>query len=444
MMLSIIGLIIGLYLSLYALPLIPHLIESLSNDPNRNRKDAEIKGIKPEDITYRDYKPNKSGFFTYIRPGQVKIIERGKRFIRCIMAYSHYMFIGERKENDYTQKHEEYWEVVSTRRLSDGKILWHDSHPLPFPMPKLNIRWWWIPLPLNIHWWLWCLCSWLSVPWWLWKRWVYKTTGAVFTGIPPFQTVRVYPMERFKRVTGGTADDSKINLVRVEDYSDQYRVAHFQYPLLLSTATQGMVFLKVLINTIDAVFNPYMVAYNTDDDWPTRFLGSISNRVTLFTRGKPLDQILTANNPKAAAELASFINQGGEHVTEEDRLAGKKTPEGSTCDMGIKIMETQVLSISPLIPSDTTELGKEARAIVQRKADEQLAKGKAAYIREEGDALKDHPYAEVVVRTQGLVQAAEAAGKAGGIVILGGQTFDPAQAAILQELRKQRGQKGKT
>src|SRR5207253_582595 len=129
-------------------------------------------------------------------------------------------------------------------------------------------------------------------------------------------------------------------------------------------------------------------------------------------------------------------------ATEEDLAAGL-TPtvtEGSTAAFGVKIIETQVLDISPSNVKDEEQLGAPARAKAQRQGDEELAKGRAAYIREDGLALREHPYADIVVQTEGMVRAAEAAGKSGGTVILGGagQQIDAGIAALLQELRNNR------
>jgi hypothetical protein len=420
-MLLIIGMLLGFYLSLYLLPLIPGAIDFLSNDPNRNRPKPER-----QEIRARDYMPSIFGFFTQLHPGQVKIIEkRGGRFIRCIMAYDRHMFMGERSDNDLTTKHADYWEVIET------EAPYHESHPIPFPEPK-STEW--------LHWIIWLAYSPVSVLWWLWKLYVYRVTGAVFTGLPWFQVVRVYPMERFYRVTHGTHgthDRGEVELIRREDYSDQYRVAHFQYAALVGKAdTRDKISVDALLNMVAAVFNPYTVAYNTDNDWPTRFLGSVSNRVTLFTRPRPLDEVWTAKSPATAAKLADFISLGGKYFSPAEVARDPHLIDGSTCQIGIRIIETQVLDISPSNPDDEKQLGGEARAIVQRRADQQLAVGRAAYILEEGKALETHPKADIVVQTEAMVRAAEAAGKNGGIVILGGQSFDPGQAAILQQLRK--------
>jgi len=274
---------------------------------------------------------------------------------------------------------------------------------------------------------LWVLYSPLSVAWWLWKRWVYFTTGAVFVGIPGFQGLKIYPMERFRRLT---QSDGKVKLVRKEDWSDHYRVAHFQYPAQVAEVdTQDKIPVNVLLNEIAQVFNPYMVAYSTDDDWPTRFLGSVSNRITLFSRARPLDDVLVARNPDVADELAKFITAGGRHGADPSQ-------EGSTCEFGIKILESQVLDITPSNKQDEERLGELARARVQNQADREYAKGRAAYIDEEGAAHARFPKSDVIINADALVRAAEAAGKNGGTVILGGSSINPMDVAILNAIKQ--------
>ena len=417
----LVGILLGFYLCLYLLAYIPGAVEALSNKPNRLRPVPER-----QDITKRDYDPSLFGFFTTVRPGQVKLIQRGGKFVCGILDYHRHMFKGELTTNDLVPRDSEYWEVIDTPRGEQ------DTHPIPFPIQKWAELW-------NKPQWL--LYFPISILWWSWKRWIYNRTGYVFTGIYPFQVVRVYPMERFDRVT---RSDGTVDLVRREDYSDHYRVAHFQYPARVARAdTRDNLPVNVLLNEVAQVFNPHHAAYNTDDDWPTRFLGSVSNRVTMFTRPRPLDQVWTAQSPDTVEELSKFVTLGGAHVTDEERAAGVilTVTEGSTCAFGVKIIETQVLDISPSNASDEQQLGAPARSKAQRLGDEELAKGRAAYIREEGLALREHPHADIVVQNESMVRAAEAAGKNGGIVILGssGQTIDAGIAAILKELRTQRG-----
>jgi hypothetical protein len=397
---------------LFFLPYYPRVIEWLSNQPNLYRPAGG------GEITTRDYPKSTFGFFTKIFPGQVKVIERGGRFIRCVMAYDHHMFKGERDDNTLTPKHAEYWENVPT------EAPYCDSHPLPAPWHKPS-AWWYLFSPF-------------SILWWKWKRHVYNITGYVFTGIPPFQGPRIYPMERFKRVT---LANGTVRLDRVEDYSDHYRVAHYQYPVLIADVdTQDKIPVKVLLNVIARVFNAYMTAYNTDDDWPTRFIGSITNAVTAYARPRPLDEVWTATGAANANELARVVQEVGIRPP-----PGVAVDQNSICAFGNEIQGVQVLDVSPMKEQDERELGEVARARVRRDAKKLDAEGDAARIRETGkalqeagEALKDHPEALPIAQMEADVQIARAAAAQGNLVFLnrGSSDSDPTQAAILKELRR--------
>jgi hypothetical protein len=395
-----VGLFIGFWIAMFILPLIPGAIDALSNKPNLHKVGG------PEEISYPK---SQFGFFTFLQPGRVKIIERGERFIRCIMAYDGHMFKGERTDNDLQPEHAEYWEVVTT---TDGH---QDSDPLPPPWGKRIMT--------NLD-----FLNPIGILFWAWKRWVYSLTGGVFTGIPPFQNARTYPIERFK---AQTAADGQVTLKRIHDYSDHYRVADFQYPFISYSAdSQDKIPFNITLNEVARVSNPYMLAYNTDDDWTTRLAASLGNSVTTFTRSHSANEVYSAKSAGAAAtELATTVTT----MTQE-----------AVNEIGLLLKRTEIRDISAVNREHADRLAEEAFAKVKRAADEELAKGKAAYIREEGAALTEHPHAEIVVQTEGLVRAAEAAGRNGGVVILGGQStmVDPMQAAILKTLKDIRGPGG--
>lgn len=391
---KVLGAMIGFVVFTFIMPWIPGAIDSFINRPNRRRPEGA-----GQEILARDYPKSSFGFFTYVQPGRVKMIERGEKFVRAVMAYDGHMFFGERTDNTLTPEHANYWEVVATEDP------YADTHPIPFPTRKHGKRWW--------------LYAPLSILFWAWKRWVYKVTGAVFTGIPPYQTVRTYPMEHFRRITHGTGS---VELRRIEDYSDHYRVADFQFPVVVSDAdTQDKIPVRVMLNEIGRVYNPYLTAFETDDDWPTRFIASVSNSVTLFTRARPLNTVLTAQNTEQAKELART-------VTTSSGTSVKK--------FGIKIRESQVLDISPTDPTIRTRLGDVALAQVDKDAALLRADALAAPVIAVGKALKDYPEAVVVVQTEAMVKAAEAASKNGNLVLMGGNHLDTGQAALLQQLRR--------
>jgi regulator of protease activity HflC (stomatin/prohibitin superfamily) len=396
--------IVGAVLLLFILPLIPGFIDALVNKPNLYRPEGE------KELTYPE---STFGFFTYLQPGRVKMIERGERFVRAVMKFDGHMFLGEQHENAYEPDDAEYWEVVK------APPAYRDAHPLPPPWRKRGAFFF-----------AWLLYSPISVVWWLWKRWVYFITGGVFTGVWPFQQVRTYPMARFKKIP---LESGVIHLDRVEDWSDHYRVADFLYPADIPRAdTKDKIPVNIELDVVAQVLNPYKTAYNTDNDWPTRLLTSIADGVTTYTRATALDEVLSASNPAEARQLANVIKEvGAEHADPEK--------QGPTRDFGITIKRVQVIDISPVSEEHARKLGDVAIARVDRKAREERAIGEAAPIRESGKALREFPEALVIPQIEGNVRTAQAAGDK-AIVFLGtnSQPTDPTLAAILRELRDKR------
>ena len=400
---SILAAAIGFTAFLFVVPAVPGFIELLINKPNRNQV-----GSTPIDKTIPDFPKSQFGFFTFLQPGRVKIIERGNRFIRAVMRLEHHMFNGE-QENDLTPRHQEYWEVVKTPPE------YTDSGPIP-PHPWTKYG--------QFDWLVWITYSPISLLFWIWKRWVYKKTGAVFTGIYPFQRVRIYPLEHFKRITG---EKGEVSLQRILDYSDHYRVADFQYPLQVPHVhTKDKVPVKVLVNVVARVYNPYMTAYNTDDDWGSRLTASINDAITTFVRPRPIDDVLSTE-PGDVHKLAQTIEKIGVY----------KTKKGAVCEFGLIIRLAQILDVSPSPMTDEErKLADLAFARIDKASREERAKGDAALIRETGRALEEHPNASLVLQIDGMVRAAEAAGKQGNLVLLPvGSSFSPDQAALLHELR---------
>ncbi|HVV14884.1 MAG TPA: SPFH domain-containing protein [Candidatus Paceibacterota bacterium] len=400
----------GIFAVLFLLPLIPHAVDRLTNDPNEYRPDDWNNEL--------NYPPSRAGFFTYLQPGRVKIKERGQRFVDAIMAFEGHKFKGE-KDNPLHRRDNAYWKVEETNLPGEGGYT--DSHPIPFPGRK---RGWFF--------FVWLLYSPISVLWWAWKRWTYWITGAIFTGIPPFQNIRVYPVERFKEIT---RPDGEVDFVRVEDYSDHYRVADFLYPIIIPKAdTQDKIPVSIHVDLIERVTNPYDTAYNTDDDWTRRLLTTTSDAVTAFTRSHSLNAVLSAQDEDEARELADAIARTGKPAPAVDA----KTTDGTTLDFGVMNVRVQIRDITPTNPAIGARLGDLAIARVDKDAQIERAKGQAALIRETGAALKEYPDATVIPQIEGTVRAAEAAGRNGGIVILGGAQIDPGQAALIREVRRLR------
>lgn len=416
------GAFFGLFVVLFVLPFIPFAVDALTNKPNRFRPDNIDDGSKDREDNKPRYEKSEFGFFTYLEPGRVKIVERGERFVRALMRFDDHMFLGERSDNTLQPKDEKYWEVVSSVDNTDPtnpKQRFKDSHPLPFPGRKLG--------RYRI---VWLLYSPLSILWWLWKRWVYAITGAVFTGIYPYQKVRIYPIERFKKTT---LENGEINLLRIMDYSDHYRVADFQFPFQVPQAdTQNNLPVAVKENVIARVFNPYLTAYNTDDDWTTRLLASVTEAVTNHTRSKTQEEVLASKSKDMARDLSVAIEEVGKKA---DDVAHR----GSTADFGVEIIRAQNLDITPVELKENSmqrRLADVALAKVDRAAREERAKGEAAAIRESGRALQEFPEAIEVARIEGLVRTAGAVSKEAIVILGGAQTVDPGQASLVRELRR--------
>lgn len=398
--------VMGLIASLFVFPLIPGAIESLANDPNRHRQGLTT----PEDKAAPIYPKSEFGFFTFLQPGRVKIIVRGHRFMRAIMRYENHMFLGE-QENPLKPTHHEYWQVVKT------PAGYRDSGPVPVPWTKYS----------GFDWFLWTLYSPFSFIFFLWRRFVYRWTGGVFTGIDPFQRVRAYPLEHFKRITGpgGIA-----TYERIVDYSDHYRVADFQFPLRLPHVnTADKVPVTIDVNVIARAFNPYLINYNTDDDWGSRFSASIADAVTTYARTRPYKEVLSSSEAKRR-ELVEVI----------EKIGPPDTKKGPVCDFGLEVEIAQLLDVSQApMTDDERRLADEAFAEIDSNAAVKRAVGQAAQIRETGAALHEHPNAALVVQMDALVKAAQAAGPNGNMVILPmGTSMTPGEAGIQQELRRTR------
>lgn len=359
-------------LFLFILPVIPTAVERLSNRPNRFRGDSKI----------ADYPVSSFGFFTSLAPGQVKIIEAGDRFIRCIMRYNGHTFKGF-VDSSISETTSEYWEVVET---PPGR---QDAHP--FPLPKNGIY----------------------ILFWAWQRWVYHLTGYVCVGIYPFRRVRTYTLDRLKKARGGS-------IVETQDYSDHFRVADFMFPVEVPEAdTSDMSTVRVEVESIPQVHNPFMVAYQTDD-WADRLASEIKSDVTGYTPTRPLSEVLAAKNDSGPNGLIHIL------------MKEAATP-------GIRMKQVLITDISLVEPR--TEIGKKtaglAVARVERQVKEELAKGDAAQLDAQIAVVKAGGHIGLaVLAAERDVRTAQAAGDRAVVVLGGGGgNADPIQAAMLQELK---------
>ncbi len=387
----------------------PFAIELLANDPNGKRLD--------EDDFDRVYEPSTFGFFTSLQPGQVKIIERNQRFIRCIMRFDGHTFAGKIAGANIPRNSERFWEVVST---PEGQ---QDFHPVVKPWehdindegehiertPK-----WWEPF------------------FYRWCRKVYDVTGFIFTGIYPFQTVRVYPMDRYELEMD---DEGNVKPKMKHDYSDHYRVEDFQFGVVVPKAdTLDKVPVSITQNFIGRVANPYEVAYTTDDDWGARLLSIIADAVTNSTRTDLLDDVLSAKNKRVRDKIKKSVlaievkPRNGQK--EEDVTKGIRA-------FGMKAIDTYILDISTSDPAFAKKLADLAQARVDRDAMSERAKGMAAQVEEPAAAAERHGmYGELSLKNRGMVDTAAAAGDK-AIVMFGNTSTDPITAKVERNTRKE-------
>lgn len=409
---------IAFALFLIILPVIPGMIGALANNPNRYRPDD------PEEANKRTYEPSHFGFFTSLAPGQSKWIEsQGERAIRAPMRNPEKMYEGEKKENTFTGRNPDYWEVAQT----EGG--YEDSHPIPFPLNK------WKGWKRS----RWFFYSTASVPWWVWKRWVYEITGYVWVGTFPYRRLRVSRVDRYNILE---LEDGEEKLVLVRDYSDHYRVIDFQFPVIVPAAlTKDKFRVRVEINGICRVINTYKVAYFTDDRWSVRLTGAFRNAIINFMRTRDVDDVLTPDEkprPEAENALAEAIKAIGEVI-------GEVMGEARSFGIYLPVLP-QIRQLVLVDDKDREALNRPRRARAEMEADNYLAKGKAAYLNEQGQALYDHPEALAagIPQIEGWIDTARELnnGNNTGILNIGGGAppINPVEIAQLGELRKLRGQ----
>lgn len=330
----------------------------------------------------------KSGvhFFTKLSPGQVKIIVRGKRPIRMIMNTAGKKFARGNHEVDSA----EYWQI------EDGES----------EDPTLDI------LPILRP----------------WAQFVYNTTGAVFTGIYPFQRVYEYELERTEVKRDEEAPgDSNLVLIVKNDISDHFRTRQFLYPMHITAAeTNDKIPLDIVGVAEMQVENPHLAAYGTDR-WDQAVINLVTDAITSKTKQMTVDQALTAGNESDARQ----INEAVESI-QADQL-----------ECGIQINAFRILEINPVLSEAAKEkLQAEALAKQQAKATRVDGQARADVIREINKAnAEGGEQSLAAMESEAFVRAADAAGKGGGTVILmpqqgkGNHSVDPTQAAILAELK---------
>lgn len=388
------------------LPLVPTAVERLSNKPNRYRGESVV----------ADYDVSDFGFFTSVSPRQAKIIEAGDNFVRCLMHNSGRTYRG-LVDSSVPRNSKEFWDEVSTTD-KDGvdKDYYQkgDAHPVTKEATG-------IPFVDEIL--------------YMWSMYVYTLTGYVFIGIYPFRRVRTYKLNRYKK------DQHTGEITKVEDYSDHYRVGDFGFPVVVPEAdTQDMVPVSISIDIILRVYNPFMVAYGTDD-WAQRVVSAVQDKVTGYTRPKPLEDVLSARSDSEENELANAIMSIG--TSDANKL-------DTIITFGVRMVQVLVTDISAVQPKGELQqklagaalarVEREAlviRATGERDAMALRAEGEAFFITKQIEAVDTNRIVGLaVLAKQRSVETAKAAGDKAIVVVGNGSgEVDPLQAGILQELK---------
>ncbi len=410
---------------LYILPLLviltlfgvaPFVAKTLSNIPFYEVRD---KDGNPKVI------PGHAGFFTTLQPGQVKIIERGERFVKCIMRWPGYTFAY--IKDPKIKKEEDKWAVkpsTNTQKKEEDKSEVDDTGDKArdaYPVPKVSEgmkSWWLIPkIPFLPQ----------IILWRLWKQYMYRFFGYVFTGIPPFQTVRTYPIEYFEE---GTSSDGQYVLKRRSNRSDHYRVAVFYYPFPMDSAdTANMIPAELAVGLTTQTVNPYSLAYKTDKAWASRYVSIARSVVNDQTRVRAIEEIVGSSGSKDVKEELSEIYKDI-----------KESIEKEIKDFGLKLLSVNTPSRKTADPAAIKQLGApgfaaaagKARVIEAEKEAEALALVAAA-INNAGAS------GDLAAQIEGRIRTVSSAGDRAIVSIGDGgakNETDRMLKAILAELRK--------
>ena len=358
-------------------------------------------------------RPNRVHFFTYMEPGQVKIIiQLGKNFVRAIMNDSERKFaqIGDPENADY-------WWVEPAQPGQGSK-----------PIPPLN--------PNN--------------PFSRWEHWVYKQTGAVFTGIWPFQVVRVEKNRRLipKVEEGKAVIDNKGRAVleEIEDWSDHLRVKNFLWYFDVPTVdTKDYLGIGFQGNILARCINPYLTTYN-QDRWDMVLTNKVDTLVTAYGQIKEFAELSKAT-PETQSEMGNYLKEKLNETLSpqevgvlEKRGTGIEIMQADITDRDPHLDATERLALTEPWKADQTKLAtiKKSEGDKQRRINE--SEGEAQAIVNRIAAIKsDGEIGKMLVEYDAWKESA----KAGGATFFfgdnrgGGKELNPIVFAKLEEIRKQ-------
>ncbi len=369
-------------------------------------------------------RPDRIYFFTFIEPGQVKIIIRGKRFIRAIMNDPERVFLKQSGD----PRNADYWWIVPAGPTQV-------SEPIE-PLDKKN--------PL----------SW-------WAHYVYKSTGAVFTGIWPFQGLRI---DKIKRLTpkienGKVVLDARGVTVfeEVEDWTDHLRVKNYLWYFNAPT-TDTKDYLKIGFqgNMLARCINPYLNTYN-QDRWDMVLSSKTNTLITAYGQMNTYSELSQAT-PENQFDMGNYLKKNLNEMLSPAEL-GALEKRGT----GIEIMQVDITDRDPKLSAaenaSLTEPWKADRAKKAKITASEATRQERINISEgEAKSIENISIAEATaivnritaIKSDGEIgkmlveyDAWKAAANAGGATFFfgdnrgGNKDLDPIVFAKLEEIRKE-------
>lgn len=261
--------------------------------------------------------PGRIYFFTFPEDGQTKVVIKGSKFIRGIMADPERVYTRDGGD----QRNSEYWGIRPALPTE------HED-----PISQFELTWW---NPLS---------------WWI--HWMYYNNGAVWVGFPFFRELRIDKNVRVveKKENGRVVLDSTglPVLEDIEDWSDHLRTKTFYWYFKVPSVDSSdnikigyTGFLKV------RCVNPYLASFNVDN-WDSALTKEISTWINNFNRAKLYDELVSSPD-QTRNEMADFL------LVQLNRVLG---PGGhSEKGIGMVIDEVNVTDQDPQL----TEVQKKAQ-----------------------------------------------------------------------------------
>lgn len=328
----VVGVGLGLFLCFFVFfvfgLLSPFFVDFLVNNPR----------AKPG-VPRPPIEPGRIYFFTFLEDGQSKVVVKGSKFIRAIMADPERRFV--REERDLDSRNADHWWIRPAAS-------WEYEEPIS----QFELTW----NPLS---------------WWI--HWMYKNNGAVWVGIPFFRELRIDKNTRVveKKVDGRVVLDEKNGLSileNVEDWSDHLRTKTFYwYFKVPSVDTRDNVkigytgFLKV------QCINPYLASFNVDH-WDSALTKEVATWINNFNRAELYDN-LVASFDQTSNAMADFLLVKINEVL---------NPQGQVeKGIGMKVIGVNIIDQEPQL-TEAQEKAKTAKWEAERTAQATIVTAEAA------------------------------------------------------------------